>query len=478
MADHGNGDSLHIAVFPWLAFGHMLPFLRLSKSLAKRRHRVSFLSTPRNIARLPKLPPDVAPFIDFVPLPLPPIDNLPLDAESTNDLLPDQVQYLKKALDGLQSPFACFLRSTKPDWVIIDFCQHWAPAIAAELNVPCAYFSIFRASTLFIFSDKITRPTSLLTPEEFTKPPESVPFPTTLAFRLYEAKGVIWAYRDNASGISDMQRITSVLKASNLVAFRSCFEHESSWLSLFATRFCAGDVVPVGLLPTPEDELASHAEAQSSSTATILRWLSEQLPRSVVYVAIGSEATLSAEQERELASGLELSAMPFLWAVRKPSGSGAGGGGGSRRHHHGMVIEGWVPQLEILRHNSVGAFLTHCGYSSVIEGLQFGLPLVMLPLIVDTGLIARWCVEMKVGEEVARNEADGSFTGEDVAVAIRKVMVEEEVGKAFRSNSEKQREVFADMKLHESYVDSFIQRLRSKGDYNINLHELQARSSQ
>ncbi|KAG6490292.1 putative UDP-rhamnose:rhamnosyltransferase 1 [Zingiber officinale] len=462
MADHGNGASLHIAVFPWLAFGHMLPFLRLSKSLAKRRHRVSFLSTPRNIARLPKLPPDVAPFIDFVPLPLPPVDNLPLDAESTNDLLPDQVQYLKKALDGLQSPFACFLQSTKPDWVILDFCQHWAPAIAAEVNVPCAHFCILRASSLFFFCDKIAGSTSSQTPEEFTKPPESVPFPTTLAFRLHEAKGVIWLHRDNASGISDSQRLISVLKACSLVAFRSCFEHESSWLSLFATRFCTGDVVPVGLLPTSADELASHAEAGPSSS-TILRWLSEQLPRSVVYVAIGSEATLSAEQERELASGLELSAVPFLWAVRKPSGSETGGGGGDRRHRHGMVIEGWVPQLEILRHNSVGAFLTHCGYSSVIEGLQFGLPLVMLPSIIDTGLIARWCTEMKVGEEVARNEADGWFTGEDVAVAIRKVMVEEE-GKEFRSNAEKLGEVFADTKLHESYVDTFIQRLRSKGD--------------
>ncbi|XP_074585709.1 putative UDP-rhamnose:rhamnosyltransferase 1 [Curcuma longa] len=462
MADHGNGASLHIAVFPWLAFGHMLPFLRLSKSLAKRRHRVSFLSTPRNIARLPKLPPDLAPFIDFVPLPLPPVEHLPPDAESTNDLLPDQVQYLMKALDGLQSPFECFLRSTKPDWVILDFCQHWAPAIAAELNVPCAFFCILRASSLFFFREKRTRKASPPTPEELTEPPESVPFPTTIAFRLHEAKDVIRVYRDNASGISISQRATSVLKSSNLVAFRSCFELESSWLSLVAARFCAVDVVPVGLLPTPADELASHAEAESSSSTTILRWLSEQLPRSVVYVAIGSEVTLSAEQERELASGLELSAAPFLWAVRKPSGSGTSGGGGARRHCHGLVIEGWVPQLEILRHNSVGAFLTHCGSSSVNESLQFGIPMVMLPLIADTGLIARWCAEMKVGEEVARNEADGSFTGEDVAMAIGKVMVEEEA-KEFRRNAEKLQEVFADTELHESYVDNFIQRLRSKG---------------
>ncbi|KAG6493449.1 hypothetical protein ZIOFF_048435 [Zingiber officinale] len=95
---------------------------------------------------------------------------------------------------------------------------------------------------------------------------------------------------------------------------------------------------------------------------TILRWLSRQLPRSVVYVAIGSEATLSAGQERELASWMELSRCRFFGQRRRRRLAPPARDGDQRLG----------PQLEILRHNSVGAFVTHCGYNSVIEGLQFG----------------------------------------------------------------------------------------------------------
>jgi hypothetical protein len=40
---------------PWLAFGHMLPYLDLAERLASRGHRVTFVSTPRNIARFPSV---------------------------------------------------------------------------------------------------------------------------------------------------------------------------------------------------------------------------------------------------------------------------------------------------------------------------------------------------------------------------------------------------------------------------------------
>ncbi|KAG6504175.1 putative UDP-rhamnose:rhamnosyltransferase 1 [Zingiber officinale] len=453
MAEHGSGAALHVAVFPWLAFGHMLPFLQLSKSLAKRGHRVSFLSTPRNIARLPEIPPDVAPLIEFVPFTFSSVDNLPPEAESTADLLPEQVQYLKKALDGLQSPFSRFLRATRPDWLVIDFCQHWAPEIASDLGIPCAFLSIYNAACLYFLLEKMAGDIQPTRPEELTKPPGNLPFPTTVSFRLHEAKDVIWNYRDNASGISDGRRLSAIVKDSDLVAFRGCFEQDATWLSLFRTRICGGSkpVVPLGLLPPPLEE-ATAPDSDVGEPSATFRWLSEQSPRSVVYVAFGSEATLREEQERELASGLDLSATPFLWATRKPSG-------GVERRSSGLVVGGWVPQLEILRHGAVGAFLTHCGFSSAVESFQFGHPLVMLPLAIDQGLMARQFEEMKVGTEVARNEEDGSFTGEDVAAAIRKVMVEEE-GKALRSNVEKLQEVFANGELHESYIDTFVQLLR------------------
>ncbi|CAN1807862.1 UDP-glycosyltransferase 91A1 [Linum perenne] len=80
-----KNTNLHIAMFPWLAFRHTLPFLELAKVIARRGHNISFISTPRNIDRLPNLPPILSSLITFVKLPLSQVENLPLNAEVTSD---------------------------------------------------------------------------------------------------------------------------------------------------------------------------------------------------------------------------------------------------------------------------------------------------------------------------------------------------------------------------------------------------------
>ena len=50
-----NEEKLHIAVFPWLAYGQVMPYFELSKFLAQKGHKVSFISAPKNIHRLPNL---------------------------------------------------------------------------------------------------------------------------------------------------------------------------------------------------------------------------------------------------------------------------------------------------------------------------------------------------------------------------------------------------------------------------------------
>ena len=137
-----ESSPLHIVVFPWLAFGHIIPFLELSEQLAKRGHFVTFVSAPRNLAKLRPVAADVRPRIRLVPLPL--VDGLPDGAESTADVPPEKVELLKIAFDGLAAPFASFLaeacadgearegHSKKPDWIILDFTQHWLPPIPDE----------------------------------------------------------------------------------------------------------------------------------------------------------------------------------------------------------------------------------------------------------------------------------------------------------------------------------------------------------
>ena len=153
--EEASATPLHIVVFPWLAFGHLIPFLELSKRLAARGHAVTFLSTPRNIARLPPVPEALSGRVRFVALPLPAVDGLPEGAESTADVPPEKVELLKVAFDGLAAPFADFLVAAcagvgddrsggeeeaglfgrRPDWIVLDFAHYWLCPIAEQHQV-------------------------------------------------------------------------------------------------------------------------------------------------------------------------------------------------------------------------------------------------------------------------------------------------------------------------------------------------------
>nr|GMD99710.1 UDP-glycosyltransferase 91A1-like [Ipomoea batatas] len=99
----------------------MIPFIELTKLIVQKGHKVSSVSTPRNINRLPKLPPTLVPLINFVKLPLPPTPNLPENAEATIDLPYGDVKYLKKAHDGLREAMSKFLQESHPDCILFGF---------------------------------------------------------------------------------------------------------------------------------------------------------------------------------------------------------------------------------------------------------------------------------------------------------------------------------------------------------------------
>jgi len=71
----------------------------------------------------------------------------------------------------------------------------------------------------------------------------------------------------------------------------------------------------------------------------------------------------------------------------------------------GFLIEGWAPQLVILSHRAVGAFLTHCGWNSVLEGLVSGVTMVTWPMGADQYANARLLVdELGMGIRGAEGE--------------------------------------------------------------------------
>ncbi|KAF8406111.1 hypothetical protein HHK36_008191 [Tetracentron sinense] len=459
-ASMADGNGLHVVKFPWLAFGHIIPFFELSRRIAQRGHRISFVSTPRNILRLPIFPPHLAPLIDLVKLTFPHHPNLPENAEATIDVPLHMVKHLKKAYDDLEGPLARFLESSAPDWLIYDFAPHWLPPVAAKLGIPCVFFSIFQASTLgFLGSPSVMLgiEDQRTKPEHYTVPPKWVPFPSIIAFRLHEAI----RNSDNLSLDSDLHRLGSVVQGCEVVAVRNYREYEPQWFCLLEEELYKKPVFPVGILPRAEQD---GGDEKDEKWIPIREWLDKQGNGSVVYIALGSEAPLSKEEMTELALGLELSEFPFFWVLRKPPGSAEDDlkllpdGFEERVKGRGVVCMTWAPQVRILAHPSVGVFLTHCGWGSVIEALEFGLPLVLLPLYIDQGLNSRVFEEKKIGVEIARDDGDGSFTRNSVAETLRLVMVDEQ-GEIYRAKAREMKEIFGDNDLHDRQAGEFVQYL-------------------
>ncbi|MBA0772454.1 hypothetical protein Gotri_007819 [Gossypium trilobum] len=202
---------------------------------------------------------------------------------------------------------------------------------------------------------------------------------------------------------------------------------------------------------------------------TLTRWLDVQKPNSVVLVGFGSERKLSKEQTHEIAYGVELSGLPFLWALRKPHWAfneldALPCGFQERTRERGMVCIGWAPQLEILGHSSIGGSLFHAGWGSIIETLQFGHSLVVLPFVIDQPLNARLLVDKGLGVEIERSE-DGSFSRDDIAKALRLAMVSAE-GEKLRIQTREAAQVFGNRDLHDSYFNRFVEYLKENGAAN------------
>lgn len=163
-----------------------------------------------------------------------------------------------------------------------------------------------------------------------------------------------------------------------------------------------------------------------------IKWLDKKLARGVhvLYVAFGSQAEVSREQFEEIKVGLEISEVSFLWVVR---GKGWGGDDGfeERVKERGMLVREWVDQREILGHECVTGFLSHCGWNSVLESICAKVPILAWPMMAEQPLNARMVTDdIKVGLRVDKCN-DGLVRNEELEKKVKELM-EGEMGKEAR----------------------------------------------
>ncbi|GJN14849.1 hypothetical protein PR202_gb01715 [Eleusine coracana subsp. coracana] len=59
-----------------------------------------------------------------------------------------------------------------------------------------------------------------------------------------------------------------------------------------------------------------------------------------------------------------------------------------------MVVTGWAPQAAVLNHPSVGVFVTHCGWNSVLDTVSAGVPVLTWPMVCEQFITERFITEV------------------------------------------------------------------------------------
>ncbi|XP_027362052.1 UDP-glycosyltransferase 74B1 [Abrus precatorius] len=190
-------------------------------------------------------------------------------------------------------------------------------------------------------------------------------------------------------------------------------------------------------------------------------WLEAKAPQSVVYISFGSMASLTAEQIEELAWGLKESEVSFLWVLRECEQSKLPCGYRDLVQDKGLIVT-WCNQLELLAHEAIGCFVTHCGWNSTLESLSLGVPVVCLPQWTDQLPDAKFLEEVwEVG--VRPKEDDKGVVRKQEFVKGLKDVMEGERSHQIRRNATKwkklAREAVDEGGSSDDIITDFVNRL-------------------
>ncbi|KAM3356509.1 UDP-glucosyltransferase 29 [Capsicum galapagoense] len=425
-------NSPSILLFPWLGFGHVNPFLELAKKLSKMNFHIYFLSTPIILKSIKKTLDRISNnnfSIQLVEFHLPSLPKLPPHYHTTNDLPSHLNSTLIQAFQMASSKFPSIIETLKPNLIIYDGFQPWVGNIASSCNINAIMFYVSSASTLAYIYHHFLYGTPSLTPFPFS----------SLYLHDYEIKKLdIQPIKPRDERAFAYVILKSFEQSHKIVLLNTCREIEGKYIDYVST-ISKKKLMPIGPL------ISEVSIGEEEHWVAIQSWLDKKDQFSCVYVSFGSESFFSKQEIEEIAKGLDLSKVSFIWTIKFPKGINTKieemvpQGFLESTKGKGMVIEGWAPQSQILNHSSIGGFVTHCGWNSMLESMSFGVPIIAMPMNHDQPLNSRIVEELGIGVDILRGE-NGEIKREEVAKGIRKVVEEntrKEVNLKARELSEK-----------------------------------------
>ncbi|TKW09572.1 hypothetical protein SEVIR_6G111600v4 [Setaria viridis] len=425
-----------LVLYPSLGVGHLTPMVELAKALL--RHGLAVLIavvdppdadavSAAAVAHLATANPAIA----FRLLPVP--------------ASPDAGAHpVRRSLDTLRlaNPALRDLLRSLPlggaDALLLDmFCVD-ALDVAAELGVPVYFFFPSAASNLAVF---LNLPYFYPNVPPFREMDRNTPVHCCPGMPPIRAVDMLQTVQDKESEAAKVRLYQFKRMAEGTGVLVNTFD----WLEPRALKALVDGVCVPGR-PTPRvyciGPLVNAGNKQGGSYGgggerhECLAWLDAQPKGSVVFLCFGSMGAFSAAQLQEIARGLERSGHRFLWAVRSPREEQSRfpepdlerllpAGFLERTRNRGMVVKNWAPQSEVVQHEAVAAFVTHCGWNSTLEAMMAGLPMICWPLYAEQSMNKVFLVEeMKIAVEMEGYEE--FVKAEEVEAKVRLVMDTEE----------------------------------------------------
>ncbi|XP_072995360.1 scopoletin glucosyltransferase-like [Typha latifolia] len=446
MEKHSKAEPLHILFFPFFAPGHMVPMVDLAKLFSSHGVKSTILTTH---ASAPLSQPTIdhfnsnsthhhhlLPIIALQLVPFPSAEaGLPPGVENVVSVTtPEMRAKMIQAISLFRQPFDQILREQLIDAVITDNFFVWSSDAAAEFGVLRLVFS---GSGVFnhCVGDNLLRydPMSALQTEDETVvipglphkiemlrtqmlDPKKRPELWKLALDMREAAEK--SFGDVVNSFYDLE--------SHYVEHYRNFIGRRAWL-----------VGPLSLYNRDVADNSRRGNKVSIDWDECLNWLDSKQPGSVLYVCFGTLSHISNAQLREI----DASGKDFIWVVRDTEG-GLDWLPEGLEERRGLIIRGWAPQILILNHTAVGAFLTHCGWNSCTEGVSAGVPLIIWPLFADQFYNEKVVVEIeKVGVAIGAKEFGFSLDTRSLIMAdviekaVERVMGEGEEAAAVRKRA-------------------------------------------
>ncbi|KAL5546018.1 hypothetical protein UlMin_005705 [Ulmus minor] len=441
-------QKLHFVLIPLMASGHLLPMADIARLLAEHGVIVTIVTTPLNAAR-------IKPVIDratqsglhlqLIQLAMPSHEfGLPKGCEDM-DAVPSRNLFNNffDAISMLQEPIEELLKEMKPSprCIISDKHLPWTAEIAQKFDIPRVLFDGMSCFTLLcnhnILKHNIHESVAELEPFFVPGLPDKVEFTIEQLPVLNPSSKDVFDFH---------KKVREAEEGAYGIVVNSFEELESGYVE--GCRREKGDKIwcigPVSLSNKTELDKASRGNVAAIDEKTCMTWLNSWPKKSVVYASLGSLSRLLTKQLEELGLALEESNRPFIWVVKgsrteeiekwiKESGFEL------RTKSRGLLIRGWSPQVLILSHPSIGAFLTHCGWNSSLEGISRGVPMITWPMFADQFYNEKLIVQiLRIGESVGTKLIVPWGKEDNFEVLVKKKEIKEAIDKVMGEGKEEE----------------------------------------